>query len=179
MFQVEMQQLSQNGGIVNVFAPEWHSRGQRFDTAYLHHQRIIRTGSNRERVRIYPLFGLHQHMKRAALSITIGPLLLCILPSFMICTRILYITEENTAAKLAGSSPRKPGTSTGQHQRTGRARHAGQQGGKTRGYPPPGKRARSRKLRAPCVKEVYRLLYASMPRASRSIARSKSFCLRT
>ena len=31
-----MQQLSQNGEIVNSFAPEWHSRGQRFDPAYLH-----------------------------------------------------------------------------------------------------------------------------------------------
>ena len=36
MFQVELQQLSQIGEIVNVFAPEWHSRGQRFDPAYLH-----------------------------------------------------------------------------------------------------------------------------------------------
>ena len=38
LFQVDSQQLSQNGEIVNDFAPEWHSRGQRFDPAYLHQQ---------------------------------------------------------------------------------------------------------------------------------------------
>ena len=36
LFQAELQQLSKNGEIVIDFAPEWHSRGQRFDPAYLH-----------------------------------------------------------------------------------------------------------------------------------------------
>ena len=38
LFQVKSKQLSQNRDIVNNFAPEWHSRGQRFDPAYLHHR---------------------------------------------------------------------------------------------------------------------------------------------
>ena len=43
LFQVKSKQLSQNRDIVNNFAPEWHSRGQRFDPAYLHQSNIIRT----------------------------------------------------------------------------------------------------------------------------------------
>ena len=38
LFQVKSKQLSQNRDIVNNFAPEWHSRGQRFDPAYLHQE---------------------------------------------------------------------------------------------------------------------------------------------
>lgn len=45
LFQVKSKQLSQNRDIVNNFAPEWHSRGQRFDPAYLHQSNIIRTFS--------------------------------------------------------------------------------------------------------------------------------------